>query len=170
MGRIIKVLSVFAILVLGCSEIDKEDIDNEIFFLQASLDCAYLNFTLQESYYLENKNSKGEVIEKINKKLKFIIDNDYLIRMRFTTLIEERNISNFRKSELIERLDYFKESTKGVLDKDKELKFDTFLDNAGYYKGITSKYKNDKELNVMLLKKYLIVRLATLEAIQYIYS
>jgi hypothetical protein len=84
-----------------------------------------------------------------------------VIKSKFFDILDNRTIKSYRPDEIKEILDYCKENMISLLDKNQKATFEKYIDKVGYYDGVKEKYSSNKELRLMITKKYFTSMLTT---------
>jgi|GEM_PF-5490491 len=171
MGKSKKYL--FYIILIGliiCSCQNKKSLDQDLFLYEIAIESVKNNIQQQEYAMHDQSYKPGEITKSINNKLRVIFNIDNNNRVWYFKMVDDRNINTYNQEEVISKLDSFKENIAQLLNDKQKNTFNLFIKNIGYYDEIEHKYSSNKELKLMLAKKYLILKLATLEAIYIIYD
>lgn len=119
---------------------------------------------------LENSNSQNERLKKISFSVKLILSRDNVIEKSFMEMLKTQNINNYDKDKLIKKLNYFEDGIYEILDDKSSALLKKYLSEVGFYNNIKENYSDNDSLRLMILKKHLIIKLATIESINLLYG
>jgi hypothetical protein len=139
-----------------------QNIEHDIFLYEVAIDC--VNSNLREYEHLTYSNTSHiprESRKEINTKIRTIMNINDVIKSKFFDILDNRTIKSYRPDEIKEILDYCKENMISLLDKNQKATFEKYIDKVGYYDGVKEKYSSNKELRLMITKKYFTSMLTT---------
>lgn len=147
-----------------------ENIQYETSLIKASRHCAEDQLRKEVHIMLENSNSQNERLKKISFSVKLILSRDNVIEKSFMEMLKTQNINNYDKDKLIKKLNYFEDGIYEILDDKSSALLKKYLSEVGFYNNIKENYSDNDSLRLMILKKHLIIKLATIESINLLYG